>query len=113
MIHKRTRNAAGFTLIEILLAVVIAGILLAVAVTRFDFSQEETKADVCDANVAAINTAISAYWTQHDSYPADLTDVTRDPQYFPNGEPKCPFTGKPYDDDYNAKTGVVAKHQHR
>lgn len=112
MLKKHLQRQHGFTLIEILLAVVIVGIILAVAVTRFDFSQESTKADVCDANIASINTALSAYWAKHDGYPADLTDVTRDTNYFPNGEPKCPFDGKSYDDGYNSKTGVVAKHDH-
>jgi competence protein ComGC len=51
------------------------------------------KARACQTNVALINTQIEVYYSENSSWPATLTDVTNDPNYFPKGAPSCPAGG--------------------
>ena len=38
-----------------------------------------------------MNSQIELYYSRNGSWPADLGDVTNDPNYFPDGPPECPF----------------------
>ncbi len=110
MIVKRMRK--GITLIELLIVVLILGALSAIAIPRISQSANNAKQKACDVNVDIINSAIEMYNADTGAYPVlsgDLTDVTINTTYFPDGEPACPFSTAYV---MNATTKRVASHAH-
>jgi len=93
--NKRRQRAAGFTLIEILLVVVIIGMLATIAainVPKFLGQGREGKAR---ADVSAIATAINAYNMIEGKYPASLSALTEGNDPFLQTLPKDPW-GRDY-----------------
>jgi prepilin-type N-terminal cleavage/methylation domain-containing protein len=90
---KLSKNRKGLTLIELLVVVLILGALAAIAIPRISQNSVTAKWKACQTNVATMNTQIELYNSQNGSWPALLTTVTNDANYFPDGPPKCPTTG--------------------
>jgi len=84
--HKK-----GFTLIELLIVVLILGALAAIAIPKISASSTTAKINACDTNVDILNSQIEMYRADTGSYPASLSALTSDPNYFPDGTPVCPF----------------------
>jgi len=84
----------GFTLIELLIVVLILGALAAIAIPRITESASTAKSNACATNLDLMNSQIELYAARNDgSYPAALTTITGDPNYFPDGLPVCPRNG--------------------
>jgi general secretion pathway protein G len=93
--------------------VIILGALAAIAIPRISGSATTAKRNACDTNIDTLNTALEMYKIDNGSYPAALTGVTGDPNFFaPTDVPECPFTGVVYDSDYTQSAGRVAAHSH-
>ena len=101
------RSKKGFTLVELLIVVLILGALAAIAVPRIIGGATNAKTNACKTNVDLINAHIELYYANNDAWPSALTDVTGDTDYFPDGEPNCPFDVA-Y--SYNTTTHRVAEH---
>jgi prepilin-type N-terminal cleavage/methylation domain-containing protein len=86
----------GLTLIELLLVVLILGVLAAIAVPRFLQMTNDAEENTCETNCDTISMQIELYQIETGSYPANLTDVTEDPNRFPDGPPVCPKGGSYY-----------------
>jgi general secretion pathway protein G len=103
------RSRYGLTLIELLIVVIILGALAAIAIPRITTSATTAKQNACTTNVNTINASIEMFEKDTGSYPAALTTLTGDPNYFPDGVPNCPF-GTAY--NYDATTHRVTLHSH-
>jgi len=93
----------GFTLIELLIVVLILGALAAISIPKISASAETARVNACKTNINLINSQIQMYYQDTGEWPNNLKKVTKNTDYFPEGEPICPVTGTVYD---NALLGV-------
>ena len=71
----RRRNE-GFTLVEILIAIVVVGILAAVAIVGINSLTDTGKDSACKASADAARAASAAYFANNAAYPANFTAFT-------------------------------------
>ena len=90
------RRKSGFTLVELMIVVLILGALAAIAIPRIMGGALAAKVNGCATNIDLINSQIELYYANNDAYPANLTTVTGDVTYFPDGPPECPVTENSY-----------------
>ena len=96
-----------------MIVVLILGALAAIAIPRIMGGAATARANACATNIDLINSQIELYNANTGSWPADLEVVTRDTDYFPDGEPKCPITGAKYPKSLPANNRVDASgHSH-
>jgi general secretion pathway protein G len=107
--ENRMRTKQGFTLVELLVVVLILGALAAIAVPRIIGGATNAKINACRTNVDLINSQAELYYANTGAWPGTLVTLTSDPNYFPDGNPTCPF-GTPY--IYNTITHRVSDHAH-
>ncbi len=93
------RTKKGFTLVELMIVVLILGALAAIAIPRITGGAATAKANACHTNIDLINSQIELYYATNSGWPADLEVITKDTDYFPDGEPVCPVTGNKYPKD--------------
>ena len=65
----------GYTLIEMLVALIVTGVLLSFGVPKFQQSLEQSRADVAGANLRAIWAAQRLYWLENRTYAPDLNTL--------------------------------------
>jgi general secretion pathway protein G len=101
----------AFTLVELLVVVMILGALAAIAVPRMLSGATNAKINACKTNVDMLNSQIELYYADKGAWPKALTNVTGDPNYFPDADelPTCPL-GTDY--KYNTTTHRVPGHSH-
>lgn len=104
----KTQNRKAFTLIEVMVVILIVGILAAIALP---FIQGNAWASQCEANIAAINTAIDEFKVTELRSIMTLDEVGMDQDKFPDGMPVCPF-GKDYVPDSDSSGTKVEDHNH-
>jgi prepilin-type N-terminal cleavage/methylation domain-containing protein len=68
-------RSKGFSLMEIIVALVIIGILATVGMPGYQNFIEESKAKVCDTNLKALQTALEIYAIENDTLPASLSQL--------------------------------------
>ena len=68
---RRGRNR-GYTLVEMLVALIVTGVLLSMGVPKFQQSLEQSRADVAGANLRSIWAAQRLYWLENRTYAPDL-----------------------------------------
>jgi len=99
----------GFTLVELLVVVLILGALAFVAIPRIGQSSTTAKTNACDTNVDLLNSQVELFYATSGTWPVALTTITADANYFPDGEPACPFATTYV---YNTTSHRVAEHSH-
>jgi general secretion pathway protein G len=65
----RGRQAGGFTLIEIMVVVIVIGILAAAIIPQFSSVPHDAKVSTAKSDVAALNSAVDAFYVRLDRYP--------------------------------------------
>lgn len=68
----------AFTLIEIMVAVIILGILVTVGIPSYQNFVEDSRSRVCQSNLLSLKTALDVYITEKGVVPADLSQVPAD-----------------------------------
>jgi general secretion pathway protein G len=78
-VHNRTRRrtgaSPGFTLIELMMAVVLVGILIAVAMPFYKGYRERIRVAQAVTDITAMSAAASNYWNDNHAYPDSLADI--------------------------------------
>ena len=80
---RRVRTEKAVTLIELLIVVLILAALSAIAIPRIARSAGNAKTNVCMTNVDVLNSQIELYMAKENVSSPDLSDVTENPDYFP------------------------------
>jgi prepilin-type N-terminal cleavage/methylation domain-containing protein len=106
----------GFTLVELVVIIVIAGILLAVAVPKFLDLSNGAKAAACKQNQAAIETAAAVGFADHAIDPAVDADYPTQAELVSEGYldefPACPGNGTITYNDTNGTSTCVGEPTH-
>src|SRR3990170_8128022 len=68
------RKARGFTMIELLVAITIIGIISTIGYVNFDNARDKGRDAKRKQDLAAIRTALTSYYQDHDGYPADAAN---------------------------------------
>lgn len=84
-------NQKGFSLIELLVVMSIAGVLATVAIPKFTSTLRLANTAKVQADLQALNSAIVMYQAQNGKYPANLSSDLKD--YIVNIENLKPPTG--------------------
>jgi prepilin-type N-terminal cleavage/methylation domain-containing protein len=107
--HYKNRGFAltGFTLVEMLIVVLILGAIAAIAIPRVANASKSAKDKACKTNVDIMNRQIELFHFNTNSWPQQLTDVTENTDYFPDGPPECPLG---WDYEMNSDTHRVIGH---
>jgi prepilin-type N-terminal cleavage/methylation domain-containing protein len=95
----RLYKKKAFTLVELMIVVLILGALATIAIPRISGGAQVARISACRTNVDMINSQIELYYVNTGSWPNNLKKVTKDTDYFPDGEPVCPATGVEYPND--------------
>lgn len=101
----------GLTLLELLAAITILAILVAIIVPRFGDNAKKAKKNACAVNKGNIEVQSQLWYRTKGSWPTTtLTDIGANTTFFPDGLPACPVDGSPYTLD--AVTHRVSGHTH-
>jgi prepilin-type N-terminal cleavage/methylation domain-containing protein len=75
LLARQRGGKAGYTLIEMLVALIVTGVLLSIGVPKFQQSLEQSRADVSGANLRSIWAAQRLYWLENRTYAPDLSTL--------------------------------------
>jgi type IV pilus assembly protein PilA len=93
--RKMLKKQEGFTLVELMVAVVILGILAGIGVQQYGRIQRDAKIAAHNANVRIITNAANMYIMMYDKAPESVDDLA--PEFLQEPVPKPP-EGLDYDD---------------
>src|SRR5689334_10294304 len=85
--RERQGEAWGFTLVELLIAIVVVGILGAVAVVGVNGLVDKGENSACRTTMDAANSASAAFYSLTNAYPQTYDDLTSPPSGGPLLEP--------------------------
>ena len=74
-IRKMLRQQEGFTLVELMVAVVILGILAGIGVQQYSRLQETARKNAHQANIRIIRSAVEMYQILEGDNPGDIDDL--------------------------------------
>lgn len=83
--HVRARKASGFTLLELMMVAVVAGVLLAIAVPSYHKIIEHQKVVAATVDLAKIAQELEKYRTMNFSLPDSLNQLNGIPPQDPWG----------------------------
>ena len=91
----RLYKKQAFTLVELMIAVLILSALTVIAIPRITGGAFNAGVNARRKNVDIMSSQIELYHSSTATWPVDIGEVTKNPNYFPDGQPLCPFE-KPY-----------------
>jgi prepilin-type N-terminal cleavage/methylation domain-containing protein len=101
---SKTKEALGFTLIELMIVIAILGVLIAILLPSFQRARSQGVLTACQSNLKNIATAVELYSVDNEhKYPVSLSDIV--PKYFVR-IPSCPTPSiDTYSSSYTSGTG--------
>lgn len=84
-ISTRLRWFSGFTLVEVMLTVTIAGVLLAIALPMYQGYRDRIKVSQAAGDVMVVSASITEFKSQVDRFPVDLAEIAKDTMRDPWG----------------------------
>ena len=73
--NGKQKNQAGFSLTELLVALIIVGLLVVMAMPKFTSVITKTKTTEAKLMLNQIYMLEEAYWDEHDKYTVNLDDI--------------------------------------
>jgi prepilin-type N-terminal cleavage/methylation domain-containing protein len=102
---------SGLSLLELVAAITILGILASIVLPRFGDSAKRAKKEACQTNKLNIEVQAQLWFRKKSAWPsANLSDMGADHNFFPEGLPTCPVDGSTYTID--STTHRVLGHTH-
>jgi prepilin-type N-terminal cleavage/methylation domain-containing protein len=86
----------GYSLIEMIVALMVVGVLISMGIPRFQQSLEQARANVAGANLQAIWSAQRLYWLVNRTYATDLPTLLDANPSSPLIDPALPTMTAPY-----------------
>jgi prepilin-type N-terminal cleavage/methylation domain-containing protein len=74
-IYRNNSVARGFTLLELMFALAVIGVLSAIAIPAYNEHIEKAKIKTAISEIYAIQVCIERYYTEKFTYPATLEDI--------------------------------------
>ena len=109
--YKKNVTRRGLSLLEMLAAITILGIISAIVLPRFGDSAKKAKIQACNVHKMNIEVQAQLWFRTKGSWPnTNLSDIGANSTFFPEGVPACPFDGTAYSID-NTSHRVVG-HNH-
>lgn len=107
--HRPTHR--GLSMLEMIIVVSIMGILALVIVPRVAAPGRTAKINACHVNKGNIETQAQLWFRNKGTWPAtDLSTISGNTDYFPDGLPTCPVDGSAY--TFNSANEAVIGHTH-
>jgi len=85
--HKRIHLVSGFTLVELLIAMAIIGVLAAIAIPSYKDYKEKARVNEAATEISVMASKIGQYWQDARSYPDSLADIGLGAELDPWGYP--------------------------
>lgn len=101
----RLARAHGFTVVELMLAVLLLAVLLAVAYPFYKGYKLRVQIAQADDDIVMMSTVASNYWNDNHAYPNSLADIGQSGKLDPWGNPYVY-----YNIDANGKGGARKDH---
>jgi general secretion pathway protein G len=110
--RSQQKKRRGLSLLELVAAITILGILAAIVMPRFGDSAKGAKKAACHTNKMNIEVQTQLWFRKKNAWPAtNLSDIGADRNFFPDAAvPTCPVDGSAYTID--ASTHRVIGHTH-
>ncbi|MBU4375895.1 MAG: prepilin-type N-terminal cleavage/methylation domain-containing protein [Candidatus Omnitrophica bacterium] len=90
------KNKAGYTLVELMIAVIIIGVLASIALPNYYKTRIGTRKGICMNNLRQIEAAVDRWVFENDideGYSVTQGDEDEIYVYLKNGKPECPARG--------------------
>lgn len=98
------------SLLELMAAVTILGVVAAIGLPRTESIKTDGNRAACHLNKAEIELQSMLWLRRQGGWPAsNLSDISIETDYFPEGLPVCPVDGTAYTID---SSGKVTGHEH-
>ena len=79
------------SLIEWIILSLLLAVLSLILLPRMMEGATIAKTNACKINVMSMNLQIGFYYHNENEWPLNFNALINDPNYFPDGLPKCPF----------------------
>ncbi len=77
--HSRLTRAAGFTLVELMVVIVIIGLLATIVTQRYMNNLERAKHETARAQIATLKSTLQLFYLDHGFFPASLDALITNP----------------------------------